>query len=88
LPSYLGTTEQWLLLLLNYGLIKTMEQITKAKAIEMLGGTSKSAAQAIGCTVQAVNKWPEVLPPRIADRVVAAKTRLRARKRKPVAEGV
>lgn len=49
----------------------------------MLGGSVKSAAQAIGCTVQAVHKWPEILSPRIADRVIAAQTRLKGRKSKP-----
>ena len=31
-----------------------------------------AAARAIGCTYQAVDKWPDDLPPRIADRVQAA----------------
>lgn len=44
----------------------------KTKAIELLGGTISAAAQAIGATYQAVNQWPDVLPPRIADRVQAA----------------
>lgn len=52
-----------------------MDQITKTQAIKTLGGSVKSAAQAIGCTVQAVHKWPDVLSPRIADRVVAAQAR-------------
>jgi hypothetical protein len=64
-----------------------MSNITKTDAIAMLGGSTKSAAQAIGCTVQAVHKWPDVLSPRIADRVVAAKTRLqKPRKRKAQTE--
>lgn len=53
-----------------------MKHITKTEAIAMLGGTKKSAAQSIGCTVQAVHKWPDVLSDRIADRVIAAQTRL------------
>lgn len=47
----------------------------KAKAIELLGGSTASAAKAIGVTYQAVDKWPEELPPRIADRVLAAVAR-------------
>ena len=46
----------------------------KSKALKMLGGHSATAA-AIGITYQAVEKWPEVLSPRIADRVVAALAR-------------
>ncbi len=44
----------------------------KSKAIEALGGTVALAAGKVGVTYQAVDKWPEVLPPRIADRVLAA----------------
>lgn len=44
----------------------------KSKAIELLGGTVTSAAEAIGITYQGVEKWPDELPDRIADRVVAA----------------
>lgn len=44
----------------------------KAQAIELLGGTTAAAAHAIGVTYQAVDKWPEVLPRRIEDRVLAA----------------
>jgi hypothetical protein len=44
----------------------------KTKAIELLGGSVSTAAQAIGITYQAVHKWPDVLPESIADRVVAA----------------
>ena len=44
----------------------------KAKAIELLGGSVTAAADEIGVTYQAVEKWPDPLPPRIADRVVAA----------------
>ena len=55
----------------------------KLKAIELLGGTPSIAARAIGITPQAVNDWPEVLTPRIADRVQAALVRIReAKKRK------
>lgn len=47
-------------------------RMEKQKAIELLGGTVRSAADAIGISYQAVKDWPEVLPPRIADRVEAA----------------
>ena len=47
----------------------------KSKAIELLGGTTAAAAAAIGVTYQAVDKWPDELPPRIEDRVLAALAR-------------
>jgi hypothetical protein len=47
----------------------------KAEAIRLLGGTLTSAAEAIGISKQAVEKWPDPLPPRIADRVYAVLAR-------------
>jgi hypothetical protein len=47
----------------------------KTEAIELLGGSVTAAARAIGISYQAVAKWPDDLPPRIADRVVAARSR-------------
>lgn len=47
----------------------------KSKAIELLGGTTAAAARAIGVSYQAVDKSPDDLPPRIADRVLAALAR-------------
>ena len=47
----------------------------KTKAIELLGGTVVLAADAIGISYQAVDKWPDDLPDRIADRVLAAQAR-------------
>lgn len=44
----------------------------KTEAIELLGGSVKDAALAIGVTYQAVDKWPDVLPARLVDRVQAA----------------
>lgn len=44
----------------------------KTQAIELLGGSTAAAATAIGISYQAVDKWPEVLPGRIEDRVLAA----------------
>ena len=48
----------------------------KTQAIELLGGTIPAAADAIGVSYQAVDKWPDELPPRIADRVQAALWRM------------
>jgi hypothetical protein len=47
----------------------------KKQAIELLGGTVAEAAKRLGVTYQAVRKWPELLPPRISDRVLAALAR-------------
>jgi hypothetical protein len=48
----------------------------KTKAIELLGGSIKAAAAAVGVTYWAVYKWPDELPKRISDRVEAALSRL------------
>ena len=42
----------------------------KDEAIALLGGSAVRAAELMGVTYQAVNKWPPVLPQRIADRVL------------------
>ena len=42
------------------------------QAIQILGGKPATAAAALEASVQAVAKWPEVLPRRIADRVLGA----------------
>lgn len=47
----------------------------KQTAIDLLGGTVAAAAEAIGVSYQAVDKWPDLLPPRIADRVLAVQAR-------------
>lgn len=47
----------------------------KSKAIELLGGTVAAAAKAVGVSYQAIDKWPDDLPPRLADRVLAALAR-------------
>ena len=44
----------------------------KSKATELLGGTTSDAAKAIGISPQAYSQWPDQLPKRLADRVVAA----------------
>lgn len=49
----------------------------KADALQLLGGSVARAAEAVGVSYQAVNKWPDVLPPRIEDRVYAALWRMR-----------
>jgi hypothetical protein len=50
--------------------------MNKQHAIELLGGSVAAAARNIGITFQAVDKWPDELPPRIADRVQAALYRM------------
>lgn len=47
----------------------------KIQAIELLGGTTAAAANAVGITPQAISQWPDELPPRITDRVLAALAR-------------
>lgn len=47
----------------------------KTLALQMLGGTVAKAAEAIGINSQAISQWPEELPPRLIDRVIAACTR-------------
>lgn len=42
----------------------------KDEAIGLLGGSAVRAAELMGVTYQAVNKWPDALPQRIADRVL------------------
>jgi len=49
-----------------------MRFMRKTEGIEVLGGSARSAAEAVGVSPQAVCDWPELLPPRIADRVIAA----------------
>ncbi len=57
----------------------------KSKAIELLGGNTTAAAKAIGISYQAVNQWPDILPPRIADRVTAALARSKTCGSHPIA---
>ena len=42
----------------------------KSEAVELLGRDMSAAAEAVGISYQAVKKWPDQLPPRIADRVL------------------
>lgn len=57
---------------MNYG---SMRGMRKAKAIELLGGSVAAAAKKCRVSYQAVGKWPDPLPDRIADRVLAALAR-------------
>lgn len=49
----------------------------KDEAIALLGGSAVRAAELMGVTYQAVNKWPDSLPQRIADRVLGVCVRNR-----------
>ena len=42
----------------------------KSEAVELLGRDMSAAAELVGISYQAVKKWPDELPPRIADRVL------------------
>ncbi len=44
----------------------------KSEAISLLGGTVEEAAKAIRITSSAISQWPDVLPARLQDRVLAA----------------
>lgn len=44
----------------------------KSEAIALLGGSVAEAAKAIQIKSSAVSQWPDVLPPRLQDRVIAA----------------
>ena len=50
--------------------------MNKIEAIHLLGGSVAKAAEAIGINSQAISQWPEILPPRISDRVEAALWRM------------
>jgi len=55
----------------------TMLQMDKQKAIDLLGGSPKKAAEAMGYTsVHAVYMWPDHLPKSIADRVLGILSRI------------
>ena len=62
----------------------------KQTAIELLGGTPKKAAEAMGYrAVQTIYLWPETLPQATADRVAGVVARMaanRARKAKSTTE--
>lgn len=52
----------------------------KSTAFELLGGDVLSVCKHLGCSPSAVHKWPSSGPlsRRVADRVLAARVRLRA----------
>lgn len=54
-----------------------MAFMNKSEAIELLGGTVTEAAKAIQIKSSAISQWPDVLPPRLQDRVIAACVRSR-----------
>ena len=47
----------------------------KSIAIKLLGPTTDEAGHRVGCSGAAIRKWPEVLPQRLVDRVIAASVR-------------
>ena len=49
--------------------------MTKAQAIQLIGPTMAEAATAVGVTRQAIKLWPDPLPARIEDRVLAVQAR-------------
>jgi hypothetical protein len=53
---------------LNFGM-------DKSEAIRLLGGTISAAAAAVGVSPSAISQWPDPLPKRIEDRVLAALAR-------------
>ncbi len=63
------------------------ERMKKQEAIDLLGGSPKKAAEAMGYTsVHAVYMWPDPLRPDVADRVrgvVARLLELRATEKAP-----
>ena len=48
--------------------------MNKAKALSIFGGPAKTA-EAVGVDTSAVSQWPDELPPRLADRIIAAVAR-------------
>lgn len=52
-----------------------MQEMPKSAAIALLGGTVSEAARRIGVTQSAITQWPDVLPARLQDRVLAALAR-------------
>ena len=49
-------------------------EMDKKQAIAYFGGV-RATARAVGITSVAVSRWPDVLSPRIADRIIAALAR-------------
>lgn len=49
--------------------------MNKDTAIRLLGGSVAAAAKAVGISPSAVSQWPDELPSRLADRVLAVQAR-------------
>jgi hypothetical protein len=47
----------------------------KVTALTLLGGNTNHVGARVGCTGAAIRKWPDELPARLVDRVVAAVVR-------------
>lgn len=52
----------------------------KSTAFQLLGGDVQTVARHLACTRSAIDKWPKAgpLPRKVADRVLAARVRMRA----------
>ena len=50
--------------------------MTKQDAIQLLGGSQKTMAQALGITASAVSQWPNELDQEREDRVIGAAVRI------------
>ena len=60
----------------------------KQTAIELLGGTPKKAAEAMGYrAVQTIYLWPETLPQATADRVTGVVARMKTARKSKQQEG-
>lgn len=46
--------------------------MTKTEALDLFDGKTVKCAEAVGVTYQAISQWPEELPQRLSDRVIAA----------------
>lgn len=53
-------------------IVRRSDDIAADAELKLLGGSISAAAEAIGISYQAIDKWPEELPQRIQDRVIAA----------------
>ena len=59
---------------LNINLAMTNSDMTKAEAVQLFGNKNRLAI-AVGISRQAISQWPDILPARLADRVIAAASR-------------
>jgi len=58
--------------------------MNKALALDLIGGTPKLAAKAIGVSRSAIAQWPDALPPKLSDRVLAAWARAHVQDLPPI----